>query len=45
MGPEVIPLAQITLGPAGDALIGGKEKHPIVILEDGALDSAWELKD
>ena len=43
VGPEVMPLDQIILGPAHDALIGGKEKHPIVVLEDSALDSAWDL--
>ena len=43
MGPEVMPLDQIVLGPASDTLICSKEKHPIVVLKDGALDSTWEL--
>ena len=44
MGPEMMPLDQIVLGPASDALVCGKEKHPIVVLKNGALDSDWELK-
>ena len=44
VGPEVMPLDQIILGPASDVLICGKEKRPIVVLKNGALNSAWELK-
>ena len=38
-----MPLDQIVLGPTSDALVCGKEKHPIVVLKDGALDGTGDV--
>ena len=43
VGPEVMPLDQIVLSPASDALVCSKEKCPIVVLNDGALDSTGDV--
>ena len=43
VGPEVMPLDQIVLGPASDALICSKKEHPIVVHKDGAVDCSWEI--